>query len=330
MKHSAEIFKRTEYNTATKINGMKLKFHQEPYLDIVLTDRCNARCKFCIADLQKEKATCNYDIHCEQILYAINNYGVREVLLLGGEPTIYPRLSDMLVFLNRLKTKGLLDKICITTNGHKLKDPSFATEIIRGVTHLNISLMSTDVRMQSVINGTSNMHLSLEDLASISSKCLVFDTHLRINNNVFRGNNDTFNGLMSFYDQVKPYCNSVKFSPLLKTDNFSVVNTITSWVHDNILTDTKYEKLFKKVENYFDNEPIVRNKMTFGFVEYSMICLPTPIILNYNHRGQMAQRASEGYVNGIKLLTNGNLSLSWNKDAADKVLRFSKDAEKYE
>lgn len=324
MKHSAEIFKRTTYKSLEVVNGMQLRFHEEPYLDIVLTDHCNARCKFCIADLQKEKSVCNYDVHCQQILHAVTHYGVREVLLLGGEPTVYPRLKDMLSFLNKLKDIGLLDKICITTNGHKFKDHSFAVDIIRSVTHLNISYMSVDLVKQKLING-SNTALTINDLERIHNECKIWCSHLRINNNVFLSNNNTFNRLIKFYKQVAPYCDSVKFSPLLKTDNFSVVNTVTDWVRDNILYDVEYERLFNKVEKYFGNEPIVRNKMTFGFVEYSMICLPTPIILNYNHRGHMAQRASEGYVNGIKLLTNGNLSLAWNKDATDRVLRFANE-----
>jgi len=148
------------------------------------------------------------------------------------------------------------------------------------------------------------------------------NTHLRINSNIFLDNNDSVDEMRIFYELIRDKCDSVKFSPLLRADNFSVINQVINFIKKRILEPAKYEELYKTFELCFKDIPIVRNPKTLGFVEYSMICLDTPIILNYNHRNRMTEMASQGYVNGIKLLTNGNISLSWNRDDLSQVIKF--------
>lgn len=302
-----------------EINGQVLHVNREPYLDIVLTDRCNRRCQFCIADLLEKKESCDVEVFKDQILHAVENFGVREVLIVGGEPTIAKGLFPILEFLRDIPE---IKKVCITTNGDMLKEESFRRRLAPLVTHLNLSLMHTDIQRQAKIAQKSTT-VSLDDLRGICLDPVMSNVELRINCNVFRGNNDSVSNMVTFYHQVKELCNSVKFSPLLRVDDFSVVNQVTEFVKENILFPEEYESLFKGLEEVFDAQPIVRNPHTFGFVEYSMICMQTPIILNYNHRGQMAQQARKGYVNNLKLLTNGNLSLSWNKEDTSRVVRFA-------
>jgi molybdenum cofactor biosynthesis enzyme MoaA len=84
-----EIFKFGE-NKYTKWynNGKYFLLNKEPYLDIVLTDYCNANCKFCIADLIHDKLNGDFDVFKQKILFAIEKMNVKEVLILGGEPTM--------------------------------------------------------------------------------------------------------------------------------------------------------------------------------------------------------------------------------------------------
>jgi len=312
-----EIFRVNEYESRY-LNGIEYQVNKGLYLDIILTDYCNQNCGFCIADLLENKENCNIEIFKDQIRYAIEEIGVREVLIVGGEPTIAKSLLPILEFLEQFN----LDKICMTTNGHRLIDGNLPiAEVLSVVTHLNLSLMSLNPEAQRTIGKTRNT-ISLDQLAFLYEKCKMYNTMFRVNNNVFRENNDTLNELLAFYEAVRNFCHTVKFSPLLKTDNFSVVNVVTEWVRQNILSDDEYESLFKQLEAHYSIYPIVRNPFNFGFVEYAMICLETPIIINYNHRGMMAKKASEGFVNNLKLLANGNLSLSWNKDFKDSVIRF--------
>lgn len=316
----SEIF-RTVKHQSKNINGTIYNLSDYPYLDIVLTDRCNSRCKFCISDLIHDKLDCNVDIFKRQIEYAVKEFGVKEVLLLGGEPTISPVLFEMISFCTTLN----LNKICLTTNGKKLhQSKEFTQELMAsGLTHINISIMSLDSGSQSFVHGTGVGNMDLNSLARAYKEATKHGVHLRINSNIYKSNHDNGSDMFGFYQAVKCFCDSLKFSPLLQTDSFSTVDEVTEFNKRYILTPTQYEELFNGFCSHFEeNTPIVSNKATFGFVEYKMICLEPPIILNYNHRGQMMKRAVEfNEINNIKLLPNGNLSRSWNREDLTQVLK---------
>jgi len=271
-----EIFRWNNYSEPRTYNGMSLRINQQPYLDIVLTDKCNRHCGFCIADLLDKKEDCDLKVFESQIEYAIKEFGVQEVLIVGGEPTIAKNLFSILNLLDFYREEGRIKKICITTNGDRLKKGDFLPNLTNYVTHINLSLMCNDLEKQTKIAG-ADRSLTQTNLERIHTWCRD-NIHLRINNNIFRDNHDSLEKVMAFYNQVKDVSNSVKFSPLLRVDNFSVVNKTTEFVRNNILTPDEYETLFKQIEQHYVDFPIVRNPLTFGFVEYSMICMENPVL----------------------------------------------------
>lgn len=311
-----EIFRKMYYNQKIPINGKDYWLSQCPYLDIILTDHCNANCKFCVADLVHDKEACTLDKHMDQIRYAVTHLNVKEVLLLGGEPTVSKNLLPIIDFLKTLD----LDKICITTNGLRLKNPDYRCRLLNsGITNMNISVMSLDAQKQRAVTSVQNS-LTLEDLEKIWEDSPE-EVNIRINNNVFRGNNDSVPQMVEFYQHVREFCDSVKFSPLLKTDAFSTVNAVTEFTAENILPDHAYEELWRGLEEWW-GAPVVRNTETLGFVEYAMILIDTPIVLNYNHRGNMMKKVTaERKINSIKLLANGRLSLSWNREMPEYYIQ---------
>jgi len=234
------------------------------------------------------------------------------VLLLGGEATINNDLIPMITFLKDLRLK----KICLTTNGHRLATDAVYRErlIGSGITHLNLSVMSADPIVQMHIS-RSKIALGHQDFLAIHREAKINGVHVRINNNVFVGNHDTLDALIQFYVHVNTYCDSVKFSPLLKTDAFSTINEVTEFNRIHTLSDVQYDTLWTSVERYYHDWPLLRNPKTLGFVEYSMILLPVPIIFNYNQHGKLMQMVvNEKKVHGFKLLPTGDLSLSWNRE----------------
>ena len=307
-----EIFKISEYSQKTH-NGKEYLLNKSPYLDIVLHDSCNARCKFCIGDLIDKKLMLDKVKAKESIIQAKEVFGVKEVLLLGGEPTLSKELFDYINMCKEIE----FDKICMTTNAIRMsKDKHFANQVLAsGITHLNISYMSFNKDEQRYITGQSH-YISEDDLAHFYT---MRQCEIRINNNVFKGNNDSHEKIINFYNRIKQHASSVKFSPLMLTDNFSVVNEVNEFVRSNILNQETYDMIFRSVENSFPTAPIVKNNLTFGFVPYSMIMLDKPIILNWNQHGKMMQKViEENKINNIKLLSNGKLSLSWNRN--DKTM----------
>lgn len=316
-----EIFKFSE-NRYTEFvnNGKTYLLNKEPYLDIVLTDFCNSNCSFCIADLIHNKLTGNIEIFKKKILFAVEKMNVREVLLLGGEPTMSTILIPMIKWLNTLN----LDKIIITTNGIRLAQNKEYRETLlsSGLTNINISFMNTDIdKQKNIVN--SKYILKINDIKEIYKTAKENNINVRINNNIFLGNNDCLNDIINFYNQVHNYCDSVKFSPLLNTDSFSVIDIKTKWAKENRLCDYQVLNLFNNIQNYYSdkyNVSIIENDLQFGFVKNTMIPLKQPIILNWNfsnYTGMMNKVVNEHKINNIKLLPNNELSLSWNRELTE-------------
>ena len=320
-----EIFKFGE-NRFTKFenNGKTYLLNKEPYLDIVLTDYCNANCQFCIADLIHNKLNGNFEIFKQKILYAVNNMNVKEVLLLGGEPTMSKILPEIIEWLNTLN----LDKIVMTTNGIRLaQDSAYRNYIFSlGLTHVNISFMNVDIDKQKYATNAKYI-LTIPDLEEIFKSATVYKINLRINNNIFLGNNDSLEDIINFYNRVSPYCNSIKISPLLETDAFSVIDEKTKWAKSNRLTDIQVLHLFNSIQDYYSNKfnlSIIENDLQFGFVKNTMIPLKVPIILNWNfgeYTGMMQKVVQENKINNLKLLSNNELSLSWNRELSEYFIK---------
>lgn len=318
-----EIFKFADNDFRTFYNpndGSKYNLNRHPYLDIVLTDHCNANCNFCIADLIHDKLTCNIDIFKRKIKFAVDIMGTNDVLLLGGEPTTSKNLIPLIEWLTTLK----LDKIIMTTNGIRLAyEPDYRKKVLSsGLTNINISFMSIAERLQSKITNSKKL-LTTKGLKDIYQTAQEYGVKLRINNNIFLGNNDTISAAIHFYSCIKDHCDSIKFSPLFEVDNFSVIDIKTEWVKNNRLNNIYTEELFFGIENFYAekyNLSIIENDLQFGFVKNTMIPLKVPIIMNWNfgkYTGMMEKVTKHKQINNLKLLPNNELSLSWNREASE-------------
>lgn len=82
---------------------------------IVLTDRCNLRCKFCVTKDKDKAATCSYkDIFdCLHFLKSVGCKGVE--ITGGGEPTLHKYFSEVVFEANRLGFD-----LGLVTNGTRL------------------------------------------------------------------------------------------------------------------------------------------------------------------------------------------------------------------
>ncbi len=66
-----------------------LKLTNREYFQIVLTHACNRRCKFCIDYRLGDDAWLSRKA-LERALAWAKDAGVKEVLFIGGEPTLHP------------------------------------------------------------------------------------------------------------------------------------------------------------------------------------------------------------------------------------------------
>lgn len=128
------------------VNALRDSFGRDvTYLRLSVTDRCDLRCTYCMAENmtflpRKDLLTIE---ELGDVCDAFVQRGVRKIRLTGGEPLVRRGLMDLMAHLGEHKRAGRLDEITLTTNGTLLT--KFAPELIKhGVERINVSLDSLD------------------------------------------------------------------------------------------------------------------------------------------------------------------------------------------
>src|ERR1051325_2084298 len=115
------------------------------YLRVSVTDRCDFRCVYCMAENRKflPKADLLSLEELDRLCSAFVAKGVRKLRLTGGEPLVRRGIMTLFASLSRHFEAGSLDELALTTNGSQL--PKYARELAGfGVKRVNISLDTLD------------------------------------------------------------------------------------------------------------------------------------------------------------------------------------------
>jgi cyclic pyranopterin phosphate synthase len=111
------------------------------YLRVSVTDRCDLRCVYCMAEHMRflPKAQVLSLDELDRIASAFVGLGTRKIRLTGGEPLVRKGLMDLVERLSRHLASGALDELTLTTNGTRLAQfaPALAAH---GVRRVNVSL----------------------------------------------------------------------------------------------------------------------------------------------------------------------------------------------
>lgn len=111
------------------------------YLRVSVTDRCDLRCVYCMAEhmtfLPKREVLTLEEL--DRVASAFVELGVKKLRLTGGEPLVRKGVMGLFENLSRHLASGALDEITLTTNGTQLAP--FAEPLARlGVKRVNVSL----------------------------------------------------------------------------------------------------------------------------------------------------------------------------------------------
>ena len=114
------------------------------YLRVSVTDRCDFRCVYCMAEtmtfLPRQDLLTLEEL--DRLASAFVLRGVRKLMLTGGEPLVRRNLIWLIRSLSRHLGSGL-DELTLTTNGSQLATHA-ATLAQCGVARINVSLDSLD------------------------------------------------------------------------------------------------------------------------------------------------------------------------------------------
>jgi cyclic pyranopterin phosphate synthase len=115
------------------------------YLRVSVTDRCDFRCVYCMAEHMSflPKADLLTLEELDRLCSAFVAKGVRKLRLTGGEPLVRRGIMTLFSSLSRHLKSGALDELTLTTNGSQL--PKYAAELKGyGVERVNVSLDTLD------------------------------------------------------------------------------------------------------------------------------------------------------------------------------------------
>jgi cyclic pyranopterin phosphate synthase len=115
------------------------------YLRVSVTDRCDFRCVYCMAENMTflPKADLLTLEELDRLCSAFIVKGVRKLRLTGGEPLVRRSIMTLFQSLARHLAEGTLDELTLTTNGSQL--PKYAAELAaHGVKRINVSLDTLD------------------------------------------------------------------------------------------------------------------------------------------------------------------------------------------
>ncbi len=100
------------------------------YLRVSVTDRCDFRCVYCMAENMTflPKADLLTLEELDRLCSAFIAKGVRKLRLTGGEPLVRRGIMTLFASLSRHLDSGALDELTLTTNGSQL--PKYAAELV--------------------------------------------------------------------------------------------------------------------------------------------------------------------------------------------------------
>ena len=115
------------------------------YLRVSVTDRCDFRCVYCMAEdmafLPRRDLLTLEEL--DRLCSAFVARGTRKLRLTGGEPLVRRDIMKLFRSLSRHLTSGALKELTLTTNGSQLR--KHAAELVDcGVRRINVSLDTLD------------------------------------------------------------------------------------------------------------------------------------------------------------------------------------------
>jgi len=157
------------------------------YLRVSVTDRCDFRCVYCMAEnmtfLPKSELLTieELEVLCRRFMAV----GTRKIRLTGGEPLVRRNILTLIRHLGAEVKAGHLDEITITTNGSQLS--KMADDLYdSGVRRINVSMDTLNPDKFRAITRWGDIHQVLDGIRAAKTAGL----EIKINAVALKGVND--------------------------------------------------------------------------------------------------------------------------------------------
>ena len=157
------------------------------YLRASVTDRCDFRCFYCMAEdmtfLPKSEVLSLEEL--DRLYSAFIARGVRKLRLTGGEPLVRRNVMSLIQNLGRHLDSGALDELTLTTNGSQLAKHAEDLKAA-GIERINVSLDTLDSNRFTAITRWGRLDKVLDGIAAAKAAGLA----IKINAVALSGLND--------------------------------------------------------------------------------------------------------------------------------------------
>lgn len=213
------------------------------WLEVNLLELCNGNCSWCV---EKNGYHPKYKANWKDICIQAIDTGKKNIILLGGEPTLYKNLREVIEYLD------CYDKnVWMTTNGSRIT-PQFVSKTLVKLTGLNISIHNYNLETNYKITG---IRLNQQILTEAIEKLHKFGANVRLNCNCIVGNIDNEKEIKSYIKFAKSIgADSVRFAEL-KFDEDNFVDLDKIFDHKYGLNNDPY-KLGCNTNTIIDGMPI--------------------------------------------------------------------------
>ena len=176
------------------------------YLRVSVTDRCDFRCVYCMAEdmtfLPKAEILSLEEL--DRLCSAFVRKGVKKLRLTGGEPLVRRNIMSLIRSLGRHLKTGDLEELTLTSNGSQLV--RFADELVdAGVRRINVSLDTLDPDRFEAITRWGKLDKVLEGIDAAKKAGL----HVKINTVALKNFNE------DELDRMIEYCGENAFDMTL-------------------------------------------------------------------------------------------------------------------
>ena len=214
------------------------------YLRVSVTDRCDLRCVYCMAEdmsfLPKAEILSLEEL--DRLCGAFIRTGVTKIRITGGEPLVRRDVMTLFRALGARLGQGL-DELTVTTNGTLL--PKYAEDLARaGVRRINVSLDTLDPARFTAITRWGKIDKTLDGVFAAKQAGLA----IKINTVALKGTNE------DEFDRILAWCGEHGFDLCLietmplgdiggdRTDQYLPLSLVRSRLRKNwTLTDTDYQ-----------------------------------------------------------------------------------------
>ena len=157
------------------------------YLRVSVTDRCDFRCVYCMAEnmtfLPRQDLLTLEEL--DRVCSAFIAQGVRKLRLTGGEPLVRKGIMTLVKSLSRHLKSGALEELTLTTNGSQLA--KYAEELAQhGVKRINVSVDTLDAVKFREITRWGELRKVLDGIKAAQDAGI----HVKINAVALKGVNE--------------------------------------------------------------------------------------------------------------------------------------------